>query len=348
MLLSKIYLFFLLLTIVFFSCNTPKQKNQPINFTVELKSLKADTVIVSAVYFNDHILCLQEDYKAFVLDTLFKKDEILTTKFKNLNIHFLVSLADTIFIETDKGLYFLDNDFTLKNHSQQFFKYPFPYYDDETYYVYGCSAGEFGGAVFFWDKKTNKTYSYRSTCVQQVFKFKNTYVVSNFLAHLSGFSDYLFIKDPTKLYELKEKQKTFCNWYMDIDSLKDRKLSDNPTPPGVVYYADTFITKTLTTFPYQNEIYSIYSTNKATILAKFQDSKLITVDTLLKNPLTFHDTQTHLNTDQVVSAYRATWAVGGEGNLWTPYQNSGLVFIRNYKITFLEFQTPHMWKGYDR
>ena len=41
---------------------------------------------------------------------------------------------------------------------------------------------------------------------------------------MSGFSDYLSIKDPTKLYELKdEKQKTFCNWYMEVDSIKDKK-----------------------------------------------------------------------------------------------------------------------------
>ena len=348
MTILKLY-FILVLIVGFFGCTIPEQQTNAKPFLVETKSLKADTVITSTIYYNEHILCLQEDHKIFVLDTLLQKDSLLTDKFLSIKADFLLPYNDTIFIGTDKDLYFLNKDFTLTTYNQKPFQYGLPYYNDETYYVYACSAGEWGGSVFFWNKKTNKTYSYPATDVQQVFKFRDTFIVSNFLSHLSGFSDYLFIKDPTTLYELKdEKQKTFCNWYMKVDSIKDTKLFDTITPPGVKYYSDTFTTRTLTTFPYKNEIYSIYSTDSATILAKFENLKLIPVDTLLPKRLTFHNAKTHIQANGIVTAYEATWAMSLEGNPWKSYQSTGLIFIQNGKITFLEFQTPHMWTNNSR
>lgn len=341
--------FVLVLAAGFFGCVTSEQQTIAKRFIVKTKSLRADTVITSAIYFGGHILCLQADQKIFVLDSLLEPDNNLTANFSKLKVDFLQPYNDTIFIGTDEDLFFLNKDFTLKSYRPSPFNYRLPYYNDDTYYVYACSAGEWGGAVFFWNKKTDKTYSYPATDVQQVFKFRDTFVVSNFLAHLSGISDYLFIKDPTELYELKEeKQKTFCNWYMEVDSIKDTKLFNTITPQGVKYYSDTFTTRTLTTFPYDNEIYSIYCTDSLTILAKFQNSKLLPVDTLLLHGLTFHDSRTHLTNEANVTAFEATWAVGGERNSWTPYQNTGLIFIKDNKITFLEFQTPHKWTNNSR
>lgn len=339
--LRNLIIYFFL--IAFFACSSQKQDIKAKDFLVSVKSIKGDTVINSAVYYSGHILCLQEDDKFFVLDTTFNLVDSLTAKFTKIKIQYLQSYNDTILLSTDKEIFYLDTGFVIKKYTNKPFKYQFPYFTDSTYYIYACSAGEWGGAVFFWNKKTNRTYSYPATGVQQVFKFKDEYVVSSFLAHLSGFSDYLFIKDPTRMYELiDEKQKTFCNWYMEVDSIKNKKLFDTLTPPGVKYYSDSFITRTLTSFPYKNEIYSIYCTDSATILAKFKNQKLSLVDTLLHRKLIFHSGKTHLTSNGIVTAYKATWSQGGEGNTWTPFQNTGLLFIKDNKITFLEFQTPHM------
>lgn len=333
----------LLFLTAFIACTTKKQDIKAKDFLVSVKSIKGDTVINSAVYYAGHILCLQGDDKLFVLDTTLNLVDSLTAKFSKLKIQFLHFYNDTILLSTDKDIFYLDTGFVLKKYNSQPFKCGLPYYNDSTYYVHACSAGEWGGAVFFWNKKTNRTYSYPATDVQQVFKFNGEYVVSSFLAHLSGISDYLFIKDPTKMYELKdEKQKTFCNWYMEVDSIKDKRLFDTLTPPGIKYYSDSFTTRTLTTFPYKDEIYSIYCTDSATILAKFINRKLSFVDTLLHHRLTFHNAKTHLTSNAIVTAYQATWTQGGEGNTWTPFQNTGLIFICDNRISFLNFQTPHM------
>ncbi len=328
---------------VFIACSNKKKDIQAKDFIVSIKSIKGDTVIASAVYYSGYILCLQEDDKLFVFDTIFNLVDSLTAKFSKLKIQLLHSYNDTILLFSKKDIFYLDTGFAIKKYTAKPFKYQLPYFTDTTYYVYACSAGEWGGAVFFWNKKTNKTYSYPATAVQQVFKFNDEYVVSSFLAHLSGISDYLFIKDPTKLYELKdERKKTFCNWYTEFDSIKDKKLFDTLTPIGVKYYSDSFTTRTVTTFPYKNEIYSIYCTDSATILAKFKNQRLSFVDTLLHYKLTFHSTKTHLTSNGIVTAYKATWTRGGEGNIWSHFQNTGLIFIRDNQIRFLEFQTPYM------
>jgi len=334
---------FLFLT-AFIACNTQKQDIKAKDFSVSIKSLKGDTIISSAVYYAGHILCLQEDSKLFVLDTAFNFVVSLTAKFSKLKFQSLHSYNDTILLLTDKDFFYLDTGFELKQYKNKNFKYGIPAYNDSTYYVYGCSVGEFGGSVFFLNKQSNKTYSYPATAVQQVLKFKDNYIVSSFLAHMSGFSDYLSIKDPTKLYELKdEKQKTFCNWYMEVDSIRDRKRSDTITPPGVKYYADKFTTRTMVTFSYNDILYSIYCTDSATILAKHVNFKLIPVDTLLRKKIPFQDAASHLTNNIVLTAYRESWATSDTNDKIINYQNTGLIFIKDNRITFLEFKTPHMW-----
>lgn len=340
--LRNLTIFFFLTA--FIACTTKKQDIKAKDFSVSVKSIKGDTIISSAVYFAGHILCLQEDSKLFVLDTAFNFVDSLTAKFLKLKIQFLHSYNDTILVSTDNDIFYLDTGFILRKYNNQPFKYGLPFFNDSTYFVHACSAGEWGGSVFFWNKKTNKTYSYPATDVQQVLHFKGSYIVSSFLAHMSGFSDYLSISDPTKLYELKdEKQKTFCNWYMEVDSIKDKKLFDTITPPGVKYYSDKFTTRTLTVFPFDDTLYSIYSTDSATILAKHVNYKLIPIDTLLRKRISFQQAKTHLISNISVTSYRDYWGTFDSNNKEVTYQNTGLIFRIGSKITFLEFKTPHMW-----
>jgi hypothetical protein len=333
---------FIFLT-AFIACNAQK-KEKTKTFSVSVKTIKGDTILSSTVYYNGYILCLQEDSKLFVLDTAFNFVDTLTNKFSNLKIELLHAYNDTILLATGKDIFYLDSGFTLKKYTTQPFKYGLPYYDDSAYYVHACSVEEWGGSVFFLDKKTNKTYSYPATDVQQVLKFKGRYIVNSYLAHMSGFSDYLSIEDPAKLYELKdERQKRFCNWWT-ADSIKKLKLFDTITPAGVKYYADKFTTRTINVFPYNDTLYSIYTTDSATILAKHVNFRLVPIDTLLKRNISFSRASTHLTKDIVVTTYNESWGMATEDGKTTYYQNMGLILIKGNKITFLEFKTPHMWQ----
>lgn len=324
------------------ACESRRRSYTPNPLVFEEKSLPVETIINSAVYYNGHIFCLQADGKIFVLDTFFKKDSSLTTKFLDLSADFMFPYNDTIFIGIDKDTFFLDRNLNPKKYQFNPFTYRSFYYSDDTYYVYACSAGEWGASVYFWNRKTGKTYSYPTTGVQQVFEFRGIYVVSNYLNHLGGHSDYLFIKDPSKIYELQsESQKTFCNWYLDIDSIGDSDLYSSNESLGVIYYSDSFTTRPVTTFPYNSEIYSIYSTDSATILARFEKGQLRALDTLIHREQKFHTVETQLTDSVLLASFKATWIMADNENKRKVYYNSGLFFRKNNKITFLEFQRPN-------
>lgn len=339
--LRNLTIFFLLTA--FIACSNQQQDTQSKEFAVAVKSIKGDTIISSAVYYEGHIICLQEDSKVFVLDTAFNRIDSLTAQFSKLKVQYLHTYNDTILLLTDNDIFYLDKGFLLKKYNNRPFKYGLPYYNDSAYYVYACSMGEWGGSVFFWDKQNNKTYSHPATAVQQVLKFKDNYIVSSFLSHMGGFSDYLSIKDPTKLHELKdERQKKICNWW-SVDSLKNLKLFDSITPQGVKYYADSFTTRTLTVFPFEDTLYSIYTTDSATILAKHINYKLIPVDTLLRSKISFHRATTHTINNISITTYNASWGTYDSNDKEVQYQNTGFIFRAGNKITFLAFTTPHMW-----
>ena len=120
------------LSILFFSCKSQvKPQVKPIEklFIVETRSLTADTVVTSAILFDGQIICLQEDHKIFVLDSLLNRNNELTAKFSNLKVDFLEKYNDTIFIGTDKENYILDKGFALKNYNWYPFRNRSPDYD---------------------------------------------------------------------------------------------------------------------------------------------------------------------------------------------------------------------------
>lgn len=332
----------ILLLLTLYACQ-PKNKNTlRKNHEVSTKPITGNPIITTAAYYNGHILCLQEDKRLLVLDTLFNPVTDLTEIFSPYKIASLTPFNDSILFSTVESTFFLDTGFTIKKYRGQPFHLRPPDYVDSTYYVYSCSAGEWGGSVFFWNKKTNKTYYYPATAVQQVLPFEGNFIVSNYLAHLSGFSDFLSIKDPANLYEIKtETKKLYCNSYSSIDSIK-ADLINHVTRQGVKYYADSFITRNLLTFIRNNILYSIYSTNSATILAKHINYRLHPVDTLLKRGLDFTNAKTHLSKNMAVTAYEGQWSTSTADNKITHYHNSGIIVVTNDKITFVEFKAPQM------
>ncbi len=337
---KKSPLFLMIFLTFFFACTSKKKNIISTDFIVSIKSLKGDTIIRSALIYDGYILCLQEDNKLVILDSCFNKVDSLIDKFSKVEFQSLNTYNDTILLSTNKEILFLDNGFELKKYQNQPFNYGLPFYNDSTYYVYACSIGEWGGSVFFLNKKTKKTYSFPATCVQQVLKFKGNYIVSSYLHHLSGFSDYLSINEPKYLYELTDKnKKRHCNWWAN-DSINPLKLFDTMTPQGVKYYSDKFSTKTISVFPYNDNLYSIYSTDSAIILAKHINFKLVPVDTLLKRKISFNSASTHLQKNIILTTYKENWASIDENKNIIKHQNTGLICIKDNKITFIEYKTP--------
>ena len=325
------------------ACNQAKQYTPAeTTFVIETTSLQMDTIIKAAVLIDGYIICLRDNNKFLVLDSNFKQIDSIAERLNKLHPTVLFWLNNKAIIGSIKKNYFINENLVIQEYIIPELKYDLPLYFDSTYYVYGCCAGEWGGSVFFLNKETNKTYSYPATCVRQVLKFKDNYIVcNNFYS-----TDFLSIKDPSKLFELKEeKQKRNCNWYMEVDSLKDYKIFDSIIPEGVVKYSDSSkarYPRTMMTFEYKNELYSIISTDSLTLIEKHLASNLVVIDTLRKQRTRSDYEKIIFTKEGAIMAYGNTWSSGTTTKM-NRYVSSGLVLVKGNRIRFLEFKTPYSW-----
>ena len=72
-------------------------------------------------------------------------------------------------------------------------------FEDSEYVVSKTCAGEWGGSIWFKNKKSGKVFSCSATCVKSVNKLNGKYFVSISLLHGYGSSAVLEIEDPIKM-----------------------------------------------------------------------------------------------------------------------------------------------------
>lgn len=74
-----------------------------------------------------------------------------------------------------------------------------PLFEDENYYVTSSCSGEWGGTIFFKDKRSGTIYEGSSTCPVKVTEYNGKYYVSNFLGHMRGHSTLYETEDPRNM-----------------------------------------------------------------------------------------------------------------------------------------------------
>jgi hypothetical protein len=145
--------------------------------------------------------------------------------------------------------------------------------------------------------------------------------------------DFLIVKDPTKLYELKEDSlKNFCNWYVDVDSLKDYWRTKPKVP--IVAYSGSYNSMSLITFPDEDSLYSILCNDSSVVLAVHRNDSTFTKQILLSNPLNYHEAQVVCYKDQYTCLFRLT-----SGSPFAAYlingNDFGLAIVKNGMINIL-------------
>lgn len=79
-------------------------------------------------------------------------------------------------------------------------------FEDDEFVVFNDCHGEWGGTIYFFDKKTKKIYYTESTCANTVIKDKGNYLVLAHLGHMLGSSELKSIPDPRMLTQAKENE----------------------------------------------------------------------------------------------------------------------------------------------
>jgi hypothetical protein len=324
---------FILLISALISCtSTTKEKKHEDRFFTRQIELPLDTTISRIAYMNNHFLLLMDNGRIAVLDSAYNRISMIEEQLSSVKASWLFSYNDSLFIGSSDQYYYLNSNLEAVKIKRKGLIYGEIFFEDSSYRVYGCCVGEFGGSIFFLDKRSNRTYSYFATCPRQVLRFGNEYVVCNNLAHLSDHMSFLFIKNPRTLYEITdEKLKNHCNRYATIDSLQDYWLKSKI---GDVRVYDSYDAMSLVTFPYRDSLYSVLAEPKATVLAVHRNDTTITVDTLLNRRIAFHEMQVVEAGERKICLYTLT-----DGSSFAAYQTrgnyTGLIVVDGNRIDFL-------------
>jgi len=153
------------------------------------------------------------------------------------------------------------------------------FYEDDKYKVYTICQGEFGGSVFFQEKRDkNSIYYLESVCPVMIEKRKDGYYIVESLAH-TGSGRISFIEAPTKLIHLK-----LNNLTPDWKSKKFPDLSYYEIYEKLQKQSKTIIASNGLTFDmlfqYNEKNYIIYSKNGITMLGQIEKDTLVSIDTL--------------------------------------------------------------------
>ncbi|MDR6464160.1 hypothetical protein [Chryseobacterium sediminis] len=190
-------------------------------------------------------------------------------------------------------------------------------YNDTRYEVWKTCSGEWGGTVYFKNKKSGKIYYAKATCPVSVNKINNKYYISNSLSHLLGSSDILEITDPEKL----EQTAKMPLYHPDIITREYESHSSKGTKKLI----DTAGAVIMSSFVYKQKLYSIllnYSNTKATI-SELQDNKFYTIkeidkDFFSEHPLIIKESETYQK-------------------IYLQQPKPGIVEIKENKIKFISY-----------
>lgn len=294
------YIISILIIFVFISCTEHDEKFIPEKFEIETSVVNFPFEVKEIIQFEKGYICnFENSYDSIFhlgfVDKSFHLMEEKTTKLNHdlIYVRSIWTSHDTLFVIDMNTVKF------WKNNQWHFYKslpvedqsnymsheLNYPIYEDDEFIVKSCCRGEFGGAIFFKDKKSGKTYSCESTSTKAVYKIEGCYYVSSSLPHGTGFTKVIKIDDPRKLYEIKKKsQLVDCGWY-DIYSEYPRK--DEIKHPfgydkGFEVIIDTMDIMIIGVFESKKHLYHIFSDDKNTYLGYFENKKPIVIDTMIK------------------------------------------------------------------
>jgi len=260
---------------------------------VKLANLKFDDYPLIFLYRNNLII-RDSNNKLQVLDYLYNHNSLVENNFKIDAISFLSKYRDSFYAIGKKNIYYIPNNGPLIKINMDNFWATKKYmaadqlYEDNSYDVRECCAGEFGGNVFFVNKKTNRVTLYPATCASEIIKVNAGYFMSESLQHLAGTTEYSIILNPEKLPEPHSTKgtndKAFgCNcdtlntehyWY----NYFERKKIEFIHSVYNYYWAVEFTT--VFTFKYKNDLFSIQVGDSILRLVSHKNYNVRAIDTI--------------------------------------------------------------------
>lgn len=182
-------------------------------------------------------------------------------------------------------------------------------YEDENYKLTSVCYGEFGGLIYFHEKNSDKIFQADATCFKSINKLKETYFVTNYLAHGLGQSNVVSVTNPKGLISSGlplQKQSDF-----NPKSIRSYK--------GVEILLDTFELEIKYSFVYNDTLYLTFAKGKSISFGTIKSGKIQEVTFPLDFANTYYQQQIEGN-NSVCNFYS------------TKLELPGLVFWSNDRI----------------
>jgi hypothetical protein len=198
-------------------------------------------------------------------------------------------------------------------------------YENNDYLAYCDCHGEWGGTVYFYNRKTEETYFTEATCANSIIESKNGFQVLSHLGHMMGTADLKLIKDPTKLTNLKGFKSTTFNGsalgYAD-STKQDVKLFD--------YWG----LQIFSSFRLSGQTYYIIYFQDRTFLATIENNNITIVDPLFNSDLYTHDPISIQYGDDLILINLDFWGIGREREV-------SMIVIQDKEILKLDWNKKH-------
>lgn len=240
-------LFSLFLALIFSGClKNVNHKENCINYIDSLRIELNDTnlqiafiepklehsVRPFAFIYDDHLIVLNKAdlFYAFTSDC-FERDTIFEEKLNSMNFKRAFILENSLY-GIDKNKIAFSYDPSKEKWGKTEKNLPFsnetPVYEDERYICYSVSHGEFGGAVFFYNKISHQITFFPTNNVVCVMKKKKGYYIISNLAHMIGGSSVVGINNPDSLFKYPSKLYINGDW-KNIREQQIYELIENDT-----------------------------------------------------------------------------------------------------------------------
>ena len=314
--MKKIYLVFI--TLLGLTINANSQSG----FIKETHHFEIDTILRVAVLFDREYYCLREDHQLF---TLTPKTGVIDTSLNpgtmSLKLQDLYVHHDTLFALSRFNIYYLTKKRAWEFLSQIQRKINY-LYEDERFSVISTCSGEWGGSLYFTDKKTKQKYECQCTCAVNVQKENNTYLIAASLSHLSGFANIFKIADPLKLKKY------------DRRNLKGKKViyvgeNESKSTQGTEQLVDSFGTTIAATINYNGKNYYLINKYKHVSIDTVGNKKLNPVE-----DLTTMDIYAY-NSSEIRNSYEHQIATFANS------KKTGFIDINKNKLSFYIFDIKH-------
>jgi hypothetical protein len=241
--------------------------------TFETLNISIDGYLRKIVLFRDNFYGMFEtdrknttqSYKKMIVfsqDGEFFEDVFVPEEIQDMPHYDLIVENDSLYVKESQ---FEKYNFVLSTYVADFKKTKtkeLKFYEDEFYDIYATCNGEWGGTIFFKDRKTKVGYEASSTCPTVINKIDNDYYVTNYMEHMMGFASVIKISDPTKL------EKSDLNFDRHEGSHYDK---------GFEFLLDTMKFYVPTSFVVDKQLFHLYYDENGSYIGRIENKKMISI-----------------------------------------------------------------------